>query len=137
MRDFIKNLLIGYAVTILCVSVGLHFMAGYDINTGIVLELFWAVLLIQLLDDFLIKKLPSEYIVLEYLLAFVMNVSVIFVSWWFFGWHNYISVIFVLIAFVIIYITVLALDFANVKRDIAYINEQIEQKGVKKNQSDK
>ena len=136
MRDFIKNLLIGYAVTVLCVAVGLLFMGGVGIYTGLVLELFYAVLLAQLLD-LLIQKLPSKYIVLEYLLAFAMNISVIFASWWFFGWHNYISVTFVLVVFVMVYIIVFALDFAKLKKDIAYINEQIEQKSVKKNQSDK
>ena len=135
MRDFIKNLLIGFAVVILCVTVGVHF-AGIGIDTGSILALFFAVLLIQLLH-LLIQKFTSEYIVLMYLLEFVITISVMLASWWFFGWHNFVSVIFVLVTIVIVYIIVFTLDFAIVKRDIAYINEQIQQKNDKKNQSDK
>ena len=136
MRDFIKNLLINFAVAVLCVSVGLHLMAWFAIEVSLIFELFCVVLLTRLLQ-LLINKFNSEYIVLEYLLELVMFTSVILAGWWFFGWHEYVSVIFILIITVVIYIVMFALDFAKINSDIAYINEQIRQKNAKKKQSDK
>lgn len=131
MRKFINGWLANYALVLICISViNLIVNRNWD-NVSFYIELFTVTLMIRLLQ-LLTNKFVSNYPILEYLLEFGMVIAVVLVGGWLFAWYNIKGMLFVLLTIAVVYVIAYVLDLTRASRDIAYINEQIKQKRIKK-----
>ena len=136
MKDFINRVLRDYAVVVIFASIGYHiFGHGNAFSISFLFQLLVTLLLTKLLELLIIKFIPdSDYPILEPLFVYIVSMTIILSSWRIFGWYEHVAVWIVAISVTAIFVTNYILDFSKEKQDVAYINEQLQQRRDKKNE---
>lgn len=125
MKKFMQGLLVNFALVVLCVCIISAFFHNRWTVSIFILELLAATIVIRLLQ-LLTNKFDSRYPILEHLLEFGMALVVVLGFGWLFKWYEDVWWLIIIISMVIIiYVGVYALGVGRIKRDVAYINEQI------------
>lgn len=131
MRKFIKDWLANFALIVVCIYIFSFIMNRNWSDVSFIFELCFVTLLIRLFQ-ILTNKFVFSYPILEYLLEFVMVIAVVLSCGWLFGWHNDDETWFILVTVAVAYTMAYVLDLTRTSRDVAYINEQIKRRHMKK-----
>lgn len=124
MKKFMQGLLVNFALVVL----GAHIISSAIFNdwahSKYIIELLLVTVVIRLLL-LLTNRFSSRYPVLEYLLEFGMVLAVVLGFGWMFGWYglDYLWAMFMIVTAV--YAAVYAVGLGRIRRDVAFINEQI------------
>lgn len=124
MKKFMQDLLVNFALVVL----GAHVISSIIFNnwphSEYIVQLLLTTAVIRLLL-LLTNQFSSRYPILEYMLDFGMVLTVVLGFGWLFGWYSleYLWAIVLIVA--IVYAAVYAVGMGRIRRDVAFINEQI------------
>lgn len=125
MKKFIQRLLVNFALVVL----GAHFIPSIIsndwLNSRYIAELLIATVVIRLLL-LLTNQFNSRYPILEYLLEFGMVLAVVLGFGWWFGWYSLDYLWAMVVTVAAVYAAVYAVGMGRIRRDVAFINEQID-----------
>ena len=133
MKKFINILLCNYAIMVIIVGAGFVFLGTGEFRTSLLFELFVTLLPVRLIAAMMDKYLSnSKYFVLNHLFDYIAAMLFYLLAWRIFGWHERISIWFMIISIAAICVGMFLLVLRKTKQDIVYINEQLKQRRDKK-----
>ena len=132
VQDFFRNVFVIYGAVVICIYVGFYFITPWtSIPISFPLELFCAVFLVTLLRVFT-EKFNFKYAILERVLEWTLITVAVAAIWRLFGWGNYIFYLYIIPFTVVVCVLVwLVLKFKT-RKDIASINEKIQQRKARR-----
>jgi hypothetical protein len=138
MKKFVEKLLRNYAMVVIIAGTTV-FLSGSETFPISGLRELLAILFLAELLALLIDKLVSnsKYPILEHLLKIITTTTAFLIGRWIFGWHEAITIWFIIIAVAMVYVIECFLDLRKASQDIAYINEQLKQRRDKKKEHTK
>ena len=137
VQEFLKNMLVIYGAAVICLYAAFVFITPLErVRYTMPLELFCAIFMVTLLRVFT-DKLDFKYAILERLLDWALITLVIVANWWFFSWYVRVSIIFIFLSTIVIYLLVWFTLRNMTRRDIASINDKIRQRKARKNRDTK
>lgn len=124
MKKFMQGLLINYALIVFCAHIIYSIICAEWLFSRFILELFLTTVVIRVLL-LLTNQFSSRYLILEYLLEFGMVLTVVLGFGWLFGWYTLEYMWGIILTVAVVYAAVYAVGLGRIRRDVAFINEQI------------